>query len=83
MSKPERVPADGALHLTAAFDIGPTRTMQQDVEFGVLRFFVPWMSFDGLLDTAFEQIRHYAAADVAVSLRRAAARNSGTAAASG
>jgi uncharacterized membrane protein len=30
---------------------------------------VPWISFDGLLDTAFEQIRHYAAADVAVSLR--------------
>jgi uncharacterized membrane protein len=30
---------------------------------------VPWMSFDGLLDTAFEQIRHYAVADVAVSLR--------------
>ena len=107
-------------HLIAAFDIGPTRTMQQDVEFGiiqivdialramspavndpstaiscvdqlsrimilwisrmpppshyyapphVLRLFVPWMSFDGLLDTAFEQIRHYAAADVAVSLR--------------
>lgn len=27
------------------------------------------MTFDGLLDTAFEQIRHYAAADVAVSLR--------------
>jgi uncharacterized membrane protein len=27
------------------------------------------MSFDGLLDTAFDQIRHYAAADVAVSLR--------------
>jgi len=27
------------------------------------------MSFDGLLDTAFEQIRHYAAADIAVSLR--------------
>ena len=26
------------------------------------------MSFDGLLDTAFEQIRHYAVADVAVSL---------------
>ena len=120
VSKPERVPADGSLHLTAAFDIGPTRTMQQDVEFGiiqivdialramspavndpstaiscvdqlcrimifwisrmpppshyyapphVLRLFVPWISFDGLLDTAFEQIRHYAAADVAVSLR--------------
>jgi uncharacterized membrane protein len=35
----------------------------------VLRVIVPWMSFDGLLDTAFEQIRHYAAADAAVSLR--------------
>jgi uncharacterized membrane protein len=120
VSKPERVPADGGLHLNAAFDIGPTRTMQQDVEFGViqivdialramspavndpstaiscvdqlcrimilwisrvppashyyapphvLRLFVPWISFDGLLDTAFDQIRHYAAADVAVSLR--------------
>jgi len=35
----------------------------------VLRLFVPWIGFDGLLDTAFEQIRHYAVADVAVSLR--------------
>jgi uncharacterized membrane protein len=35
----------------------------------VLRVVVPWMSFDGLLDTAFEQIRHYAVADAAVSLR--------------
>jgi uncharacterized membrane protein len=35
----------------------------------VLRVVVPWMSVDGLLDTAFEQIRHYAAADAAVSLR--------------
>jgi len=35
----------------------------------VLRVVVPWMSFDGLLDTAFDQIKHYAAADVAVSLR--------------
>jgi len=120
VSKPERVPAERALHLIAALDIGPTRTMQQDIEFGiiqivdialramspavndpstaiscvdqlsrimirwisrtpppshhyapphVLRLVVPWMSFDGLLDTAFEQIRHYAAADVAVSLR--------------
>jgi uncharacterized membrane protein len=116
----EQVPLDRALHLLAAFDIGPTRTMQQDVEFGiiqivdialramspavndpstaiscvdqlsrimilwisrepppsryyappqVLRVIVPWMSFDGLLDTAFEQIRHYAVADAAVSLR--------------
>jgi len=120
VSKPERVPADRAQHLIAAFDIGSARTMQQDVEFGiiqivdialramspavndpstaiscvdqisrimiiwlsrvsppsyyyapphVLRLFMPWISFDGLLDTAFEQIRHYAAADVAVSLR--------------
>jgi uncharacterized membrane protein len=120
VSKLERVPAERALHLIAAFDIGPARTMQQDAEFGiiqivdialramspavndpstaiscvdqlsrimilwisrvpppshhyapphVLRLFVPWMSFDGLLDTAFEQIRHYAVADVAVSLR--------------
>jgi uncharacterized membrane protein len=35
----------------------------------VLRLFVPWISFDGLLDTAFEQIRHYGVADIAVSLR--------------
>jgi uncharacterized membrane protein len=120
MSKPERAPADGARHLIAAVDIGPARTMQQDVEFGIIqivdialraispavndpstaiscvdqlsriiilwisrvpppshyyapphvrRLFVPWMSFDGLLDTTFEQIRHYAVADVAVSLR--------------
>jgi hypothetical protein len=27
------------------------------------------MSIDGLLDTAFEQIRHFAVADLAVSLR--------------
>jgi len=120
VSKPERLAADCALHLLAALDIGPTRTMQQDIEFGiiqivdialramspaindpstaitcvdqlgritikwisrvpppshyyapphVLRLVVPWMTFDNLLDTAFEQIRHYAAADVAVSLR--------------
>jgi uncharacterized membrane protein len=120
VSKLERVPADGALHLTAAFDIGATRTLQQDIEFGIIqivdialramspavndpstaiscvdqlcrililwisrmpppshhyapphvfRLFIPWMDFDGLLDTAFEQIRHYAAADVAVCLR--------------
>jgi uncharacterized membrane protein len=33
------------------------------------------MSFDGLLDTAFEQIRHYAVADIAVSLRLVRAFN--------
>jgi uncharacterized membrane protein len=108
------------LQLLAAIDIGPTRTMQQDVEFGivqivdialralspavndpttaiscvdqltcilirwagralppshffypphVLRLTIPWIGFDGLLDLAFEQIRHYAVADAAVSLR--------------
>jgi uncharacterized membrane protein len=106
--------------LLAAIDIGPVRTMQQDVEFGivqivdialramspavndpstaitcvdqlscilirwlgrspprgnfydpphVLRVAVPWIHFDGLLDLAYEQIRHYAVADAAVSLR--------------
>ena len=35
----------------------------------VPRVFVPWISVDGMLDTAFEQIRHYAANDAAVSLR--------------
>jgi len=120
VSKPERMSAERAVDFIAAFDIGPTRTMQQDVEFGIIqivdialramspavndpstaiscvdqlsrilivwinrmppssyyyapphvfRLFVPWISFGGLLDTAFEQIRHYAAADIAVSLR--------------
>ena len=106
--------------LLTAIDIGPSRTMQQDVEFGiiqivdialkaispavndpttaincidqlariliawmgrappetyfygpphVLRMTVPWIQFDGLMDTAFEQIRHYAASDAPVSLR--------------
>ena len=35
----------------------------------VPRVFVPWISVEGMLDTAFEQIRHYAARDAAVSLR--------------
>ena len=120
ISRAERVPAELAIHFIATFDIGPTRTMQQDVEFGIIqivdialramspaindpstaiscvdqlsrimiswigrrpppsyyyapphvpRLFVPWMDLDGLLDSAFEQIRHYAAADIAVSLR--------------
>ncbi len=106
--------------LLTAIDIGPARTMQQDVEFGViqivdialraispavndpttaincidqlgrimivwasrspplsslygpphvLRMAMPWIGYDGLLDTAFEQIRHYAKSDIAVSLR--------------
>jgi uncharacterized membrane protein len=35
----------------------------------VLRVIVPWIDFDGLLDLAFEQIRHYSISDAAVSLR--------------
>jgi uncharacterized membrane protein len=120
VSKPDRVPAERERHLIAAFDLGPTRTMQQDIEFGiiqivdialramspavndpstaiscvdqlsrvmihwigrasppsrhyapphVLRLVIPWMTFDGLLDTAFEQIRHYATSDIVVGLR--------------
>jgi uncharacterized membrane protein len=120
ISRPERVSPERKLHLLAAIDMGPTRTMQQDVEFGiiqiidialramspaindpstaiscvdqlsriticwlsreppksryyapphVLRLVVPWITFQGLLDTAFDQIRHYAIADLAVSLR--------------
>jgi len=120
VSRPERIPASITPYLLAAVDIGPTRTMQQDFEFGViqivdialramspavndpstaiscvdqlsrimikwvsrtpppshyygpphvLRLFIPWISLDGLLDTAFEQIRHYAAGDAAVTLR--------------
>jgi len=106
--------------LLGAFDIGPTRTLQQDVEFGVIqivdialraispavndpstaiscidqlsgililwcgrapppsvlsdpphvpRVEIPWIDLEGMLNTAFDQIRHYAAADLAVNLR--------------
>lgn len=120
VSRGDRVTADLAVDLLAAFDIGPTRTLQQDAEFGiiqivdialraispavndpstaitcidqlsrvlirwvsrrpprshhyapphVLRVIMPWITVDGLLDTAFEQIRHYSEGDLAVSLR--------------
>ncbi len=116
----DRITKDRAAELLAAIDIGPTRTMQQDVEFGIVqivdialramspavndpstalscvdqlscilirwlsretprslyydpphvtRVVIPWIKFEGLLDLAFEQIRHYAAGDAAVSLR--------------
>ena len=116
----ERLNNDVISRLLSAIDIGPARTMQQDVEFGIvqivdialramspavndpttviscvdqltsvlvtwlgkeppagvfydsphiLRVVVPWVTVDGLLDLAFEQIRHYAVADAAVSLR--------------
>jgi uncharacterized membrane protein len=115
-----RITPEREARLLTAIDIGPTRTMQQDVEFGivqivdialraispavndpttaincidqlcrilivwvsrapppsylhapphVLRVAMPWIGYDGLLDTAFEQIRHYAKSDIAVSLR--------------
>jgi uncharacterized membrane protein len=118
--KGERLSAEAADELRGGFDIGPARTLQQDIEFGilqivdialkaispavndpttaincidqlsriliraasrdfpephyydppaVLRFTLPWIGFEGLLDSAFEQIRLYAQADMAVSLR--------------
>ena len=116
----DRISDQLALELLATIDIGPARTMQQDIEFGVvqivdialraispaindpttaisavdqlssilirwasrappqsyyydpphvLRVIIPWTDFDGLLDLALEQIRHYSASDAAVSLR--------------
>jgi uncharacterized membrane protein len=120
VSKGSRLPDDGADQLFAAFDFGPTRTLQQDVEFGILqivdialkaispavndpstaiscvdqlsrilirfasrqppeeflfdppgivRIAVGWVGFERILEAAFEQIRMYSKADVAVSLR--------------
>jgi uncharacterized membrane protein len=120
VSRENRVSPLQVPELLGAFDIGPTRTLQQDVEFGVIqivdialraispavndpstaiscidqlssllivwcgrrpppavlfdpphvpRVEIPWINLDGLLNTAFEQIRHYAAGDLAVNLR--------------
>ena len=120
VSRPDRLTHDLIAELHGIIDIGPTRTLQQDVEFGViqivdialraispavndpstaiscvdqlsrilirwvgrarppehmydpphvLRVVLPWISLEGLLDTAFEQIRQYSAGDIAVSLR--------------
>ena len=119
-SPEERIDQQRIRQLRSAFDIGPTRTLQQDIEFGVIqivdiglkaispavndpstaitcidqlgrilirfvsrnvpvsllcdpphvvRVIVPWISAESLLDTAFEQIRHYAVSDIVVSLR--------------
>jgi uncharacterized membrane protein len=119
-SPEERLDPGRIRDLRAAFEIGPTRTLQQDVEFGVIqivdialkamspavndpstaiscvdqlgrilirfvsrtppasllcgpphvvRLVIPRIGTESLLDTAFEQIRHYAASDIAVSLR--------------
>ena len=35
----------------------------------MVRVSIPWIDFDGLLTSAFEQIRLYSKADIAVSLR--------------
>ncbi|MGO9675193.1 MAG: DUF2254 domain-containing protein [Methylocella sp.] len=126
VSHKSRLTAELNREVRSAFVIGPMRTMQQDVEFGVLqivdialkaispaindpstaincvdqltrilirwagraspaslmsdppyvvRVILPWIDFDHLLDTAFEQIRHYSASDVAVSLRLLRALN--------
>lgn len=37
LSKGDRMPPEAAEELRGAFDFGPTRTLQQDVEFGVLQ----------------------------------------------
>jgi uncharacterized membrane protein len=120
VSRKDRLSAERTVDLRSTFVIGSMRTMQQDVEFGVLqivdialkaispaindpstaincvdqltrilirwagrappatllsdpphvvRVIIPWTDFDHLLDTAFDQIRHYAVSDIAVSLR--------------
>jgi uncharacterized membrane protein len=118
--KGDRLPPANVSEILGAFDLGPSRTLQQDVEFGVLqivdialkaispavndpttavtcvdqlsrilirfasrevpasifydppgiaRASIPWIGFQGLLRSAFEQIRLYSKSDVAVSLR--------------
>ena len=120
VAKGIRLTPEGTAELLATFDFGPTRTLQQDVEFGVLqivdvalkaispavndpttaincvdqlsrilirfasreppeeflydppgivRASIGCIHFERLLDAAFEQIRMYAKADAAVSLR--------------
>jgi uncharacterized membrane protein len=120
VSREERLTPGVRTALLATFDIGPVRTLQQDVEFGalqvvdialkaispavndpttaiscvdqlsrivgrfatrkppqvyfydppgVIRVSIPWLDFEALLESAFDQIRVYARADLAVSLR--------------
>jgi len=120
VSKPERLSPENHAELARVFDIGPSRTLQQDIEYGVLQIVdialkaispavndpttaincidqlsrilirfasrespesvlydlpgvvrtqIPWIGFDQLLCSAFDQIRHYAKGDIAVSLR--------------
>ena len=118
--KGDRLSEDKRAEFLGAFDLGPSRTLQQDAEFGVLqivdialkaispavndpstavncvdqlsrililyasretpasllydppgvvRVSLRWIDFDGLLTSAFEQIRLYSKTDIAVSLR--------------
>src|ERR1035438_9501029 len=118
--KGDRLSPDQSEELLDTVDLGPSRTLEQDVEFGVLqivdialkaispavndpttgvscvdqlsrilirfasretpapllydppgiiRASIEWIDFDGLLTSAFEQIRLYSQADLAVSLR--------------
>ncbi len=120
VTKAKRLTPDLSEELRQAFDFGPTRTLEQDVEFGILqivdialkaispavndpstaiccvdqltsiliniasrekphsqfydppgtlRVSIPYLGFDRLVESAFEQIRSYAKTDVAVSLR--------------
>ena len=120
VSKSKKLTSESVAELASAFDLGPSRTLQQDVEFGVLqivdialkaispavndpttaincvdqlsrilirfasrampepilynppgvvRVTIPWIGFDKVLHSAFDQIRFYAKADIAVSLR--------------
>ncbi len=120
ITRAERVSPELIAELRGAIDVGPSRTLQQDIEFGILqivdialkaispavndpstaiscvdqlsrilirvasreppesglydppgnlRVYMPWIGFDGLFHTAFEQIRFYARSDIAVSLR--------------
>lgn len=115
-----RLPPEGRDQLLGTVDLGPSRTLQQDIEFGVLqivdialkaispavndpstgvscvdqlsrilirfasreppapllydppgvvRVSIPWIDFDGLVNSAFNQIRLYSKSDTAVSLR--------------
>jgi len=118
--KGDRLSPEAIAGLRGAFDLGPSRTLQQDIEFGilqivdialkaispavndpttavgcvdqlsrvlirvaaheptasllfdppgVLRVSIPWISFEPLLHSAFDQIRLYSKSDTAVSLR--------------
>jgi uncharacterized membrane protein len=120
VSRPERLSPEAHAEFAGVFDIGPSRTLQQDIEYGVLQIVdialkaispavndpttaincvdqlsrilirfadreapesvlydlpgvvrarIPWIDFDSLLSSAFDQIRHYAKGDIAVSLR--------------